>query len=119
MPDNILEAKAAIKGVAGQLTELKLTTIQKSCGKTLTYRLLEKTCQYKGYPLKLAVCYSEALKATKEKTIIKAVEKEAKVIAKVAKTFDKREFACKEDALSEIDKNVFSFLLFLECVYLP
>lgn len=104
MPDNILEAKAAIKEAADQLTQLKVILIQNSKGETLTYRNLEKTCQYQGYSLKLAVCYSEALKITKEKTITKAVDKEVEAIAKVAKTFAKREFACEEDAFSEIDK---------------
>lgn len=104
MPDNILEAKAAIKQAADQLPKLKVTTIQNARGEILTYRLIEKTCEYKNHPLRLVVCYSESLIGTKERTVIKAVGKEAEVIAKLAKTFVKREFACKEDALNEIDK---------------
>lgn len=65
---------------------------------------MEKTCEYQGHPLELAVCYSESLIGTKERTVTKAVGKEAEVIAKLAKTFAKREFACEEDALNEIDK---------------
>jgi len=104
MPDNVVEAKEAMKEAVDRLTELKVATIQNVKGETLTYKLLERTCKYQGHPLQLVVCYSELLKATKEKTIAKAVDKESEGIVKVAKTFSKREFACEEDARREIDK---------------
>ena len=104
MPDNVLEAKAAINEAVNILKELKIVTIQNAKGELLAYKQLEKTCEYNGHSLKLAVCYSESLKTTKEKSVAKTVIKESEGISKVAKTLAKREFACEEDALREIEK---------------
>lgn len=104
IPDNVLIAKEAIKDAVDQLTDLQVVTIKNAKGDNLTYRLLERISEYQGHPLKIAVCYSEGLKATKEKTIAKAVEKEADKIAKLAKSLAKREFACEEDVCLESSK---------------
>lgn len=103
MPDNTLIAKEAIKEAVDTFSDLNVVVFENTKGQ-VTYRLLEKTCKYQEHQLKLCVCYSDTLKATKEKTIQKAVDKEAETINKVAKTFVKREFACMEDARIEILK---------------
>jgi transposase len=87
-----------------KLATLEVTELINAQGQTITYRLLEQTCTYQEHELKLTVCYSEALKATKKSTVNKAVEKEAELISKVSKTLSKREFACEEDANREMEK---------------
>lgn len=104
MPDNTLIAKGSIKEAVNQLEILQPIIIKNSKEKGSTYRVMEKTCVYAGHNLSLTVCYSESLRPTKEKTIGKAVTKEAEKITGIIKTLSKREFACEEDANLEITK---------------
>lgn len=103
MPDSTLIAKESIKEAINAFSDLSVITLKNTKGEAI-YRILEKNCNYKGHDLKLCVCYSESLKATKGKTIVKAVAKEAENINKISKTLAKREFACEEDANIEIQK---------------
>jgi len=104
MPDNTLIAKNSIEEAAGKLDFLHTLSLENAKGESVVYRILEKTCEYAGHMLSLAVCYSESLRPSKEKTIKKAVVKESENIASFIKTFAKREFACEEDATLEIAK---------------
>ena len=103
MPDNVLIAQDAIHEIVDKLSELDRIIVKNTKG-DVGYNIIEKTCEYQGTALKIATCYSETLKTTKERTILKAVEKEAKMISKLGKSISVREFACKEDAQIEIDK---------------
>ncbi|MBE3101679.1 MAG: IS1634 family transposase [Firmicutes bacterium] len=104
MPDNVLQAREAIEEAVNKSAALEDVEIKNAKGQIVSYHLLEQTCKYKGHELKLTVCYSECLKATKIKTVDKAVEKETELILKVSKALSKREFACIDDANREIDK---------------
>lgn len=103
MPDNTMIAKEAIKETVNAYPNLNVVMLENAKGKN-AYRLLEKNCSYQGVPLKLCICYSEALESTKERTLAKAVVKEAEDLAKIVKALGKREFACEEDARIEISK---------------
>lgn len=103
MPDNTLIAKEAIREAVNTFSGLNEVTLENTKGK-VTYRILEKNCNYQGHQLKLCICYSETLKSTKEKAIVKAIDKEAEAIAKVSKSLTKREFACEEDARIEVSQ---------------
>ena len=70
MPDNTLVAKGAIKEAVDGLSNLKVLKLQNTKGE-VTYRVVEKTCEYEGHQLKLCVCYSETLAETKARTSIK------------------------------------------------
>lgn len=104
MPDNVLVAKSSIEEAVGQLDSLKTITVENSKENGSGYRIMEKTCEYAGHNLSLAVCYSESLRPTKEQTIRKAAAKEADAISCVIKTLSKREFACEEDSNLEVAK---------------
>jgi len=104
MPDNVLIAKSSIEEAAGKLNSMQILTLENAKGESVVYRILEKTCEYAGHMLSLAVCCSESLRPSKEKTIRKAVVKETEIVASLIKTFAKREFACEEDAILEITK---------------
>ena len=103
MPDNTLIAKESIKEAVSGFSNLTEVTLENTKGK-VTYRILEKSCSYQGHQLKLCICYSETLKSTKEKTIVKAIAKEAEAIAKISRSLAKREFACEEDANIEVSQ---------------
>lgn len=103
MPDNVLIAQEAIAELAQKIPELD-PIILKNVKGDVNYRLIEKNSEYNGIPLKLAVCYSENLKQSKEKTMLKAVSKEAEKISKLQKTLSSREYACEKDAEIEIEK---------------
>jgi len=105
MPDNVILAQESINEIVNTLPELTPIIIENAHGVS-RYKIIEKNCNYQGSELKLTACYSETLKSTKEKTILKAVEKEVTNIAKLAKSINTREFACIEDAQMEIDKIV-------------
>ena len=103
MTDNVLEAKVAIQKVCDQLSSLPKVVIETSSQPSV-YRILESDCIYQGIPLKMACCYSEKLKPTKTKTVLKKVEKEEKSIQTVLNSLSKRAFACEEDVDLEIEK---------------
>lgn len=103
MTDQVKETKTAIEKVAIQLDSLPTVEIETSTVPSV-YKLLEDTCEYKGVPLKLACCYSEKLRPTKEKTILRQVDKERIQLEKTLASLQKRTFACEEDARLEIDK---------------
>ncbi len=94
----------AIDEIVGKLDTLDEIQLNYDKNKISTYRILEQTGNYKGHDLNLAVCYSESLKATKEGSVLKGVEKETERIEKIQKALSKRQFACEEDANREIDK---------------
>lgn len=103
MTDQTKETKAAIEKVATQLESLPVVEIETSTT-PLVYRILDETCVYKGIPLKLACCYSEKLRPTKEKTVWKQVDKEHELLEKALTSLKKRTFACEEDARLETEK---------------
>jgi transposase len=103
IPDNVLIAQEAIHEIVNKLPELDRIIVKNTRGDA-GYKIIQNTCKYQGTELKIAACYSETLKTTKERTILKAVEKEAIIIAKLSKSISTRKFACKEDAQIEIDK---------------
>ena len=103
MTDQTKEAKFAIEQVANQLESLPIIEIETST-KPSVYRILETTCTYKDIPLKLACCYSEKLRSTKEKTVLKQVDKEREQLEKSITSLEKRHFACEEDAHLEIER---------------
>jgi len=103
MCDNIKEAKAAISELAKCYSDLPVVEIEKSKGAS-RYRLKEQVCSYQGFPLKLAVCYSEGLLSTKEKTLKRRVDEEHASLNALAKSLANRQFACMEDALIEKEK---------------
>lgn len=104
MPDNTIVAKNSINEAVRQLDTLQKITIKNSKENGAVYRILEKTCEYAGHTLSLAVCYSESIRKSKEQTIKKAVAKEADAISRSVGTLSKRDFACEEDANLEIAK---------------
>ena len=104
MPDNVLVAKNSIEEAVHQLEALQTITIDNSKEKGSRYRIMEKICEYAGHNLSLAICYSESLRPSKERTIRKAVTKESDKISGIIKTLSKRNFACEEDANLEISK---------------
>jgi hypothetical protein len=62
----------------------------------------ENTADYKGYALKCAIVYSTALEPAKIKSIEKKVEKEKERLNGEIKNYQKRLYACAEDAELEI-----------------
>jgi transposase len=104
IPDNVLIAKESMEEAVDILDTLENIEIINAKGKPKPYSLLEKTCIYHEHELRLTVCYSPSLKASKEKTADKAIKKEMERITKVSKVLTKREFACEEDANREIQK---------------
>jgi len=99
-----MDDKTYNKENLNELDFLQTLALENAKGESVVYRILEKTCEYAGHMLSLAVCYSESLRPSKEKTIKKVVVKESENIASFIKTFAKREFACVEDATLEIAK---------------
>ncbi|GAU75766.1 IS1634 family transposase [Fusibacter sp. 3D3] len=104
MPDNVLLAKDAIDEVVTHLDGLDTITIKDYKGQSYDYKVLEKTCDYKGHALKIATYYSTKYKTQKEKTIRKKVSKELDALDKLSKVLSKRAFACEEDSNLEIEK---------------
>jgi len=97
-------AKNSINEAVRQLDSLQRITIENSKENGAAYRIMEKTCEYAGHTLSLAVCYSESIRSSKEQTIKKAAAKEAEIISRAVGTLSRREFACEEDANLEIIK---------------
>jgi transposase len=83
---------------------MKSFALKNSKGDTSEYFLFEKECTYENTPLKVVVCYSKNLEATKKRTIDKQIIEEKEAILKLGKTYSKRSFACEEDATEEISK---------------
>ncbi len=104
MPDNVNIAKDVIQEAAGQLDSLNTVQYINAKEKDVVYRIQEQTCEYEGHMLKITVCYSEALRPTKEQSIQKAVSKETEFISSTVASLTKRAFACEEDAKKEISK---------------
>lgn len=73
-------------------------------GKKVKYQVLDYKSEYKGIPVKLAVCYSFTLEETKRKTISRHAEKEYAELEKKIKVFSKRSFACEADSQKEIEE---------------
>ena len=58
MPDNVLIAKSSIEEAADKLNSLQILTLKNAKGESVVYLILEKTCEYAGHMLSLAVCCS-------------------------------------------------------------
>ena len=104
MPDNTKIVAEAIKSAVDNPDILTEFTLDNAKHKERKYGIAEKVENYRGVPLKLAICYSYGLVETKQKTIVKQVEKEAEKLEKLASAISKRDFACAEDAEKEITK---------------
>lgn len=104
MPDNTKIASEAIEYVVNNPDILLEFTLSNAKDKERKYGIAEKVADYRGFPLKLAVCYSHGLIETKQKTIAKQVDKETEKLEKLVSTVSKRDFACAEDAEKEIAK---------------
>lgn len=104
MPDTTNLAKQCIRKAIDCKDNMKSFDLKNSKGETSEYFLLEKECTYENTPLKVVVCYSKNLEATKKRTIDKQIIKEKEVLLKLEKTYLKRCFACEEDATAEISK---------------
>lgn len=104
MPETTNLAKECIREVLDDRGTMKKLELKNARGEIIEYFIAERTCEYEGINLKCAVCYSVSLEATKKKTIQKQVIKEKESIDKLFKTYNKRSFACIEDAEKEIVK---------------
>lgn len=109
MTDNLVVVKEAFNYVLDHLDELKSIEIETST-KPTKYLVYEQICHYHDVPLQMAVCYSEKLKAQKEKTLGKRIIKESDLLTDLSKDLKKRLFACEADAALEIKKLLLSDL---------
>jgi len=104
MPETTKLAKECIREALDNRKTMKKLDLTNARGEKVEYFITEKVCKYEGTPLKCAICYSVSLEATKKRTIQKQVIKEKDSIEKLLKTYNKRAFACMEDAEVEIVK---------------
>lgn len=104
MPDRTKLASEAIEAVVNNPGMLNEFTLNNAKCIERKYGITEKVVNYRGIPLKLAVCYSHGLIETKKKTITKQIQKEAEKLEKLASVISKRDFACALDAEKEITK---------------
>lgn len=104
MPETTKLSKECIKKALADRKSMRKLELTNAQGKVAEYFVIENTCDYEGVSLKCAICYSVSLEATKTKTIEKQVKKEKECIEKLFKTYNKRAFACNEDAENEIIK---------------
>jgi len=102
MPETTKLSKECIKQALIDRQNMRKLELRNAQGKVAEYFVVENTCDYEGVSLKCAICYSVSLEATKVKTIEKQVKKEKESIEKLFKTYNKRAFACNEDAEKEI-----------------
>jgi len=104
MPETTKLAKECIRETLDSKETMTKLELKNAKGEAVRYLIAEKTCAYEGINLKCAICYSVGLEDTKKKTIQKQVKKEKESIEKLFKTYNKRVFACMEDAEKEITK---------------
>lgn len=104
MPETTKLAKDCIREALDDRETMKKLQLENARGEAVEYFITERICEYEGIDLKCAICYSVSLEATKEKTIQKQVKREKESIEKLFKTYNKRAFACIEDAEKEITK---------------
>jgi transposase len=100
MPDNVKEAKALIEKGSGE--NGKKVVYRNAHNKDVGYVVEESTGVYQGHALKYAVVYSTALEPAKVKSTEKKVQTEKDRLNREIKNYQKRIFACVEDAEREI-----------------
>lgn len=101
MPDNINEAKALIEKGVGENGQQ--VAYRNAHNKDVDYVVAENTGDYKGHTLKYAVVYSTALEPAKVKSTERKVKTEQARLDQEIKTYQKRLFACLDDATLEIE----------------
>lgn len=101
MPETVGIANELIDKAWSSPKSFETVELTNSQGKTI-YHVQEFTSEYKDYPVKCAVCHSPALEEKKRHTIAKKVQKESVQFEKLAKTYQKRTFACEADASKEV-----------------
>lgn len=82
----------------------KSIVFENAQGKKANYYVLDYQANYKGIPVKLAVCYSCSLEDIKRKTVSRQVLKEYKELENIMKKLEKRSFACEADLKKEIEQ---------------
>lgn len=102
MPDNVLECRRAVEKALDQLDTLPVYKYETATEPSV-YRIMSESCVYHDVPMKMAVCYSEKLEASKRKTVEKRIAKEREALETLVKRLGKRTFACREDAQIEIE----------------
>ena len=70
----------------------------------MPYRVRSEQIQYKGHSIACGICYSPSIKEQKEKSQRKKIAKERESLETKLNPFQKRTFACEEDAQLEIEK---------------
>lgn len=100
MPDNVKEAKALIDKWSGE--NGKNVVYRNAHDKDVSYIVKESSGVYQGHALKYAVVYSTAIEPAKVKSTEKKVQSEKDRVDKEIKNYQKRIFACREDAEREI-----------------
>lgn len=101
-PNNINKIKELKKTILTDKDKFEDIVIKNSHEKTLNYKINECIDEYEGHECKFAVCFSEALIATKTRSINNKVEKEHKDIMKFIKAYKKKAFSSNEKAELEI-----------------
>jgi len=97
-------SKIYIKKFFSERHLAKEVIFENAQGKEVKYQVLDYKAEYKGSPVKLAVCYSFCLEETKRKTISRHAEKEYSELEKKIKQLSKRSFACEADSQKEIEE---------------
>jgi len=100
IPDNVKEARALIENWSGE--NGKNVIYRNAHDKDVSYIVEESSGVYQGHALKYAVVYSTAIEPAKVKSTEKKVQTEKDRLDKEAKNYQKRIFACREDAEREI-----------------
>jgi transposase len=100
MPDNINEAKVMIEKSVGENGQK--VVYRNAHNKDVEYVVEESSGTYKGFPLKYAIVYSTALEPSKVKSIEKKVQTGKDRLDREIKNYQKRTFACLDDAEREI-----------------
>ena len=101
MVDTTTISKELKEDLVLKLNNLEEVIFHKEKGSS-TYKIDEQIGNYKGTPLKYAVCYSYSLEDTKHKKLEKQREAELENLLKLSKKYNKNIFACKKDAEKEI-----------------
>lgn len=104
MPETTNLAKSCISEAMNNRKDMNKFELANARNESVEYFITEKTCYYEGISLKCAICYSVALESSKNKTIRKKARKENENIEKLFKSYNKRAFACVEDAEKETAK---------------
>jgi len=100
MPDNINEAKGLIERGVGEFGQQ--VAYRNAHNKDVNYVVAESTGEYKLHTLKYAVVYSTALEPAKVKSTERKVKTEQAHLDRAIKKYQKRIFACLDDAEREI-----------------